>query len=149
MLAVDVDELVGGLAKLRERRAAAVDPRPALALRVDRPAQDEQAFVVRSGVEASLGKPVRNAGRRVELGGYFAAPSSLANDACVAAAAERQLQRVDEDRLAGAGLAGQYRKAAIEVDFEFSNDDEVAQRQPPQHPSALPAFQCSLRRSVA
>ena len=62
VLAVDVDELVGRLAQLRDRRAAAVDPRPALALRVDRPAQQHAAGVAGIGVEAGVGEPGASAG---------------------------------------------------------------------------------------
>jgi hypothetical protein len=49
--------------------------------------------------------------RDVELGAHLGARRAFADDAGVAAAAEGELERVDEDRLAGAGLAAQHRQA--------------------------------------
>ena len=46
---------------------------------------------------------------------------------------ERELQRIDQDRLARAGFAGQYREASVELDIERADDHEVAQGQTPQH----------------
>ena len=50
-------------------------------------------------------------------------------------------ERVEQDRLAGAGLAGQHREAGIELDVERFDDDEIADRQRAQHviPSGRPA----------
>ena len=82
----------------------------------------------------------------------------FAHDAGVAAAAERELERVDEDRLAGAGLAAQHRQARRELDLERVDDDEVADRETVQHAPdprgsdglpQTPDAQCSLPRSVA
>ena len=133
VLAVDVDEQVGRLAQLRDRRAAAVDPRPALALRVDRPAQQHAAGIAGIGVEAGVGEPRCERGRDVELGAHLGARRPFADDAGVAAAAERELERVDEDRLAGAGLAAQHRQPRRELDLERVDDDEVADRETVQH----------------
>ena len=112
VLAVDVDEVLGRFAQLRDRRAAAVDPGAALSLRVDRPAQQHAAGIAGVGVEAGVGEPGRERGRDVELGADLGARRSLADDAGVTAAAERELQRLDQDRLARAGLAAQHRQAA-------------------------------------
>ena len=149
VLAVDVDEQVGRLAQLRDRRAAAVDPRPALALRVDRAAQQHAAGVAGIGVEAGVGEPWRERRRHVELGADLGTRRAFAHDAGVAAAAERELERVDEDRLAGAGLAAQHRQARRELDLERVDDDEVADRETMQHRLTTPDAQCSLPRRVA
>ena len=61
VLAVDVDQVVGRLAQLRDRRGAAVDPRAALALRVDRRGAAAAAGVAGVGVEAGVGEPARRA----------------------------------------------------------------------------------------
>jgi len=78
-------------------------------------------------VEAGLGQPLGKTGRRIEFGADVCARRALAHHPGIAAAAERQLQRIDEDGLARAGLAGQHRKAAVEIDLEFGDDDEIAQ----------------------
>ena len=128
-----------------------------------------------AGLEAGVVEPRRKARRRVELGTDLGARGTFAHHQRIAAAAERELQRIDQDRLAGTGLAGQHRKAAVELDFKCGHDDEIAQGESAQHfrprtaarrglsaPSGgserselggtsfqvTPAFQCSLRRSV-
>src|SRR5207245_533037 len=67
------------------------------------------------------------------FGADLRARGTFAQEAGIAAAAERELQRIDEDRLARAGLAGEHGEAPIEIDLELGHDHDVAQRQPPQH----------------
>ncbi len=49
------------------------------------------------------------------------------------AVAQEQRERIEQDRLAGAGLAGQHRKAAGKLEVERLDDDEIADGQEPQH----------------
>jgi len=51
---------------------------------------------------------------------------AFAHHAGVAAAAERELQRVDQDRFAGPGLAGQHRQPLIEREIEPLDQHNVA-----------------------
>ncbi len=69
----------------------------------------------------------REGGRQVGAG------PALAHDARIAALAEQQRQRVDQDRLAGAGLAGEDGEAGLEFEVERVDDDEVADRERLQH----------------
>ncbi len=150
VLAVDVDQVLGDLAQLRHGGTAAVDPGPALALRVDRAAQQQGAVIVAGiGAEAGFVEPGLQAGRTVEFGADLGPSCALAHHAGIAAAAQRELQRVDQDRLAGAGFAGQGGKPAVELDLEFVDDHEIAQGEAAQHLQLTPEFQCSLRRRVA
>ena len=64
--------------------------------------------------------------RQVELGADVGARRAFAHHAGVAAAAERQLQRIDEDGLAGAGFAGEHAEAARTRGRARVDDDEVA-----------------------
>ena len=156
MLAVDVDEVLGGLAQLRDGRRAAVDPGAALALGVDRPAQQQAPGIVghrlSKPASASHGAEAR---RSVELGADLGPRRALAHDAGIAAAAERQLQRIHQDRLAGAGLAGQDREAAPSNSTSSSATitklrNERRRSMPAPQVSALtPECQWSLRRRVA
>ena len=132
MLAVDLDQMLGHLAQLRHGRRAAVDPGAALALRIDHPPH-QQRIVGRDGVEAGRFQPAGKARRPVELGADLGPRRALAHHAGVAAAAEGELQRVDQDRLAGAGLAGEHGEARAEVEFERRHDHEIAQREASQH----------------
>jgi hypothetical protein len=152
VLAVDVDQALAQLAQLADGGRAAVDPGAALALGVDTAAQQQRSFAVI--VEAGLGQPGGQRPWAVELGGDLGARRALAHHAGVGAVAERELQRVDQDGLAGARLAGQRGEAGLQLQLECRHDDDVAQRQAAQHqpfpvPGSAPSFQCSLRRSVA
>ena len=51
----------------------------------------------------------------------------------IAASAERQRKRIQQDRFAGAGFAGQHGKAFGEVDVEPLDQDDVTDRKPGQH----------------
>ncbi len=129
VLAVDVDEVVGHLAQLGERGGAAVDERAALALGVDHAAQQQRLV----DGEAGLVEPARERRGRVEFGRDLAARAAFAHHAAFGARAEGQLQRVDEDGLAGARLAGEHYEPGAELEFERIDDDEVFQRQATQH----------------
>ena len=56
-----------------------------------------------------------------------------AHQAAVAAAAECQAQRVEDDRLAGAGLAGEHGQAAGEAELQAVDQHDVADREALQH----------------
>ena len=83
--------------------------------------------------ETGAGKSILVDALQLELGAHLGTHGSFAHDAGVAAAAERELERVDEDRLAGAGLAAQHRQPRREIDLEGVDDDEVADRETVQH----------------
>ena len=58
---------------------------------------------------------------------------TLADQRAVGAAAEREADRIEQDRLAGAGLAGQHAEPAGELEVEPLDQDEVADREAGQH----------------
>ena len=64
--------------------------------------------------------------RQVENCGHLPLLGPLAHQRDVAAGAERQRKGVEQDRLAGAGFAGQHGKAGGEVDIEPIDQDDVA-----------------------
>ena len=104
---------VGRLAQLRDRSP----PLPLIHARLLPCASIVRRSSMRPASPVSASKPAsasqrRERRRRVELGADLGARRAFAHDAGVAAAAERELQRVDQDRLAGAGLAAQHREAA-------------------------------------
>ena len=58
-------------------------------------------------------------------------PAGAAHEPCVAARPQRQRKGVEQNRLAGAGLAGQHRHAGLELDRNLVDDGEVAVLQNP------------------
>ena len=132
VLAVQVDEPLAQVLQVRQRRRPAVDPRAASPLRVEDPAQ--QHFVPVAG-ELLLGQPGidRWCVAGVEHRREFGALGARAQLAQFEAVAQQQRQRVEENRLARAGLACQDREAAFELDVEGGNDDKIANREKAQH----------------
>jgi len=146
MLAVDLHEVFAGLAQLAHGGAAAVDPGPALALRVDGAPQQQGAA---GSVEAGVLHPAGQGVGQVELRGDFRAHRTLAHQGGVAAAAQGQLQGIDEDGLAGAGFAREHREPYADVQIERVDDDEILQGDALEHGYTTPSYHLSLRRSVA
>ena len=71
--------------------------------------------------------------RHVERHADLGALGALPNGARVGAVAEREAERVDEDRLAGAGLAGHDVEAAAELDLDLVDDGVVLDADQAQH----------------
>ena len=132
VLAVEVDELFADVLQLRERRGPAVDPGAAPALRIERAAQQHLAV---GRAEVVRGEPRGDARDvvRFEDGGELRALRTRPKLAELEAIAEQQGEGVEQDRLAGAGLAGQHREAAVELEIERFDDDEIADGQEAKH----------------
>ena len=139
-----------GLAQLRDGGRAAVDPGAALAWRsIVRRSSSASSPSSKPASRARRG-PVPSAG--VELGADLGARGAFAHHAGIAAPAERELQRVDQDRLARAGLAGQHREAARRARSRARSTitkSRSDRRRSMADLRRLPSFQRSLRRSVA
>jgi len=58
---------------------------------------------------------------------------AVANQGHVTARAECESKSVEQYRFAGAGFAGQYRKAAAEIDVQPIDQDDVADGKPGEH----------------
>ena len=91
----------------------------------------------------------RMIGGQLEHRGDLALLGALAHQRRIASRTERQRERIEQDRLAGAGLAGQHRQAAGEIDVEPIDQDNVADREPGQHdrtilvaPASAAGLQC-------
>ena len=142
--------------QLRERGRPAVDPRAALALRVER-APQQQRCRRRRGPARRARPRRRDASVDVEFGGELGALGAGSQLPQLEAVAEQQAERVEQDRLARAGFAGQHREAGVELEVERFDDDEIADRQQPQHADVRyygrsrsgVSLQCSFSRSIA
>ena len=69
----------------------------------------------------------------IEGGNHLALFGALAHQRHVAARAERKRKRVEQDRFAGAGLAGQRGKAGSEIDVQPFDQNDVADGKARQH----------------
>ena len=71
--------------------------------------------------------------RQVESGDHLALLGALAHHGGVAARAERQRESIEQDRFAGAGLAGQRGEAGPEIDVQAIDQDDVADGKASEH----------------
>ena len=132
MLAVDLDERGADRAQHLHAHRLVVDEGAGAAVRELHPAQDEVAVGVDLG---ALGDAARRmVAGEIEDGGDLPLRLAVAHEPAVAAGAERQRKGVEEDRFAGAGLAGQDREALVEVELDPVDQDDVADRELREHP---------------
>ena len=81
----------------------------------------------------------RMALRDIEHRGDLPLFDAVTDKAGVAAAAERKRECVEEDGFAGAGFAGQHRKATGKLDIESFDQDDVTDRKTRQHAKSIPS----------
>jgi hypothetical protein len=130
VLAMEVDQALADLLQLRERRLPAVDPRAAPAVTVERAAQQQRWLILGEILGVEPGADIGMAAD-IELRGELGAVGTGSQLTQFEAVSQQQSQRVEEDRLARAGLAGQHREAAGELELECFDDDEIAYGQQP------------------
>src|ERR1700744_6223853 len=73
--------------------------------------------------------------RQIENGRHLALRLALAHQRSIAAAAERQGESIEQDRFAGAGLAGQHGQARAEGEIEAIDENDVADGELDEHRS--------------
>jgi hypothetical protein len=132
MLAVDVDQELADLLQLRERRAVPVDEAAGAPGAIDGAPEEKAAGVALQVVflcpcanQALIGK--------FKLGRQLCALGALPHHGRVRAPADQELDRIDEDRLAGAGLAGEHRESGLELEARGLHDHEIADLERAQH----------------
>ena len=150
VLAVDVHQPLAQLAQLAQGGGRSVDPRAALARRINRAAQQQRFAVV---VKTLLDQPRRGGVGRVELGSQIAPRLAFAHPKGIAPAAQHELQRVNQNGFACAGLAGQRGEACFKIQLQRFDNHEVAQAKVPQCHGVRPrlrssaAFRAACRNS--
>src|SRR4030081_256317 len=77
--------------------------------------------------------------RDIKHSGNLTLLHAVADQARIAAATERQRERIKENGFARAGLAGQHRKAAGKLDIEPFDQDDVTDRKTRQHARSIPS----------
>ena len=71
--------------------------------------------------------------RQIEGRRHLSFAGAVAHQRHIAARAERECKGIEQDRLAGAGLAGQHRKAGRKIDVEPIDQDDVADGEAGEH----------------
>ena len=96
-----------------------------------------RSSALRAVVESALAKPIdrRVPVRAVELHADLGSLGARAHRARVGAVSERQPESVDENRLAGARLAGHHAEAALELELDLVDDGVVPDLDQAQHRS--------------
>jgi len=133
VLAVDLDQPLARLAQEIDRDRLVVDEGPCASVLALQPAKDQIAIAV----DAAFGEELadRVVGGEVEYGGHITLAGPVAHQRAVAAAAEGQRQGIEENRLAGTGLAGEHRHSGTKIDSETLDQNDVADRQGDEHVS--------------
>jgi len=132
MLAVDIDQVLARRLELLDGGSAAVDEGARAAAGFDHAAQQQHALLPRQIVLVQQGDQFGQAVER-ELGRHFRALRAFAHHAGLGALAQDQGKGIEQDRLAGAGLAGEHGKSGMEVQVEAIDQDEVSEGQGEQH----------------
>jgi hypothetical protein len=144
MLAVDLDQRRTDRFQHLNADRLVVDEGARASIRNLNPAQDEVALRVDVRLGCDLARRVLE--RNVESGRNLALAFAVADEAAVAAPAESERKRVEQNRFAGPGLAGQNAEAVAEVEFEPVDQDDVADRKLNQHPPC--AYPAALRPPI-
>ena len=131
VLAVHLDQQAADLAHQAGADRLVVDEAARATVGADHAAQHQ--VVLRR--DAVLGEQCldRIARRGREHGADACLRGAPTHQIAVRPAAQRQSQGIEQDRLAGAGLAGQHAKAGLEREVEPLDQDDVADREAGQH----------------
>ena len=132
VLPMDLDQPLAHLAHQSGRRRLVVDG--GATAPVGAQLALEQQRLARLHIDAVLVQQRRDrACRRVEGGGDDPTLRPAAHQAAVGARAQRQAQRVQQDRLARPRFSGQHAQPAVEFDRERLDQDDVADGERAQH----------------
>ena len=131
VLAVDLDQRAAQLLHHLHAHRLVVDEGAGAPVGELHAAQDQLVL----GGDAAIGKHCahRMVGGEVKGCGHLPLALALAHQGLVAAPTQRERERVEQDRLAGAGLAGEHGKPVGEIDVEPIDQDDVADRKSGEH----------------
>ena len=141
MLAVDFDQRAAQIAQQRGGTGLVVDEGAAATIGLHR-AADQQRFAG-FDLDAIVGQQQRGAmtgGRRIEAGGNAGLRLPCPDQAAIGAGAERQPQRIEQDRLARAGFTGEDGQAGAELQVQRLDQHDIADGKRGQHGACLPAI---------
>ena len=140
-LAVHLDQQIAKLAQEPGADRDVVDEGAAAAVGVQRAAQDQLV-----GRHVVLGQELegRVVACHLELGADRPLLRPGADERALGAAAQRQTQGVEQDRLAGPGLAGERGEPLSQIELEPLDQHDVADLEAPQHSHSRCRWQGSM-----
>ena len=143
VLAVDFDQAGADLAQQPGRDRLVVDERLAAATGIDLAADDQRfaRFDLDPGIVEGAARGMVG-GERGKGRGHAGAVAALADQPAIGACAEREAERVEQDRLARAGFAGQHAQPARKLEVERLDKHNVANGKRGQHRARLNAKVC-------
>ena len=151
VLAVNIHQVLARLAQLRQRRGVAVDEAARPASAIDRAAQDDSVRIAFKPGFTDI-PPYRVIARKIKLGRQFGALRPLPHQRGVAASADQQLDRIDQDGFAGPRFAGEHAESGAGFELDALDDDEIPDAKRAQHQSSglLPTalLQRNFSRSI-
>ena len=136
MLAMDFDDLAADPGQQRRRDRLVIDEGAGAAIGKLHAAQDD-VFVIGYGIVAQ-GSAGRMIGGQSQHGHHLPALLAAAHQRGIAAPAQRQGQCIEQNGLAGAGLAGQHGHAAVKRQVKLVDQDDVANRERVEHARCHP-----------
>ena len=126
VLAVDFDQIPPNLAQQRRRTGLVIEEGTAAAIRLQRPADQQRlAGFQRDIVLRQQRGERRPFGRGRETRGHLRLVRALPHQRAVGAHPEREAQRVEQDRLARAGLARQHAQTGLEIEIEPFDQNDI------------------------
>ena len=131
VLAVDLDEVTGRLAQQRDAGGLVVDEDAAAPVGRLHAPEDHVALIL-DGVFAQE-RARRVIGRHVESRDHLPLLRAMTHQRGVATRTERQRQRIEQDRLAGARFTGQNGKPVAKLDVQPLDQDDISDREVCEH----------------
>ncbi len=138
VLAVNLDQMPRHLPQQRGGGGLVVDEAAAAAIRLDQAAHDQRlAGLDLQAIFFQQGRQPATIGGRVEGGGDHRLARAVADQRAVAAPAQREAERVEQDRLARAGFARQHPQPFVEPEVQRLDQHHVADGKGGQHRGAI------------
>ena len=133
VLAVDLDRQRAEVAQQSGGHRAAADEGAAAAVALERPADDQR--LARLDLDALFARAAVDRDGRAAGRSRPRPPPVLArrDQAGIGARAEREPKRVEQDRFARAGFAGEHAKARLELELELLDQHDIVDGELPQH----------------
>ena len=131
MLAVDFDQHAAQSLQHLQRDRLVIDKGARAAVRKLHATQDQ--LILSRNLVRRKERMDGVAGLRLEHGRHLSLLGAGADQARIAARAQREREGVEQYRLAGARFAGQHGKAAAELDVEPVDQHDIADRESDQH----------------
>ena len=127
MLAVDLDQGFTQLAQHRGGYCLIVDIGPAPAIGADLTAEDQAVFDIQILLPQKL--PHRMIIRRIEGGHDGASIRALAYQSRATPPAQGQAEGIQQNGLAGTGLAGQHTQACLQIEIQTIDQHDIGNGQ--------------------